>query len=240
VHDDLIDGALLRRGIATLNSQWTPAATVLTGDFVFARAAKLAAETDSVGVMHLFAETLSTIVNGEITQMFSSRGVASREDYYQRIYAKTASMFELATAAAALLSPVDASVVEIFRHFGYNIGMAFQIVDDILDFTGEQGTVGKPVANDLRQGLITLPALYYYEENPGDPDMQTLLAGKLLNDQRLDRLVSGIRKSGAILKAADEARDQIDCALKILLEQPPCVERDALEDLSRYIIIRRF
>jgi geranylgeranyl pyrophosphate synthase len=92
----------------------------------------------------------------------------------------------------------------------------------------------------LRQGLITLPALYYYEENPGDPDLQILLAGKLLNDQRLDRLVSAIRKSGAIQQAADEARDQIDCALKILLEQPPGAERDALEDLSRYIISRRF
>jgi geranylgeranyl pyrophosphate synthase len=239
VHDDLIDGALLRRGIATLNSQWTPAATVLTGDFVFARAAKLAAATDSVAVMHLFAETLTTIVNGEITQMFSSRGLASREDYYQRIYAKTASMFELATAAAALLSPVDSGAVEILRRFGYNIGMAFQIVDDILDFTGEQGTVGKPVANDLRQGLVTLPALYYYEENPDDPDMQTLLNGNRLNDQRLDRLVSGIRKSGAIQQAADEASSQIDCALQILMEQPPGVERDALEDLSVYIINRQ-
>ena len=90
VHDDLIDGALLRRGIVTLNAQWSPAATVLTGDFIFARAAKLAAETDSVPVMRLFAETLATIVNGELTQMFTSRGLASREDYLKRIYAKTA------------------------------------------------------------------------------------------------------------------------------------------------------
>jgi geranylgeranyl pyrophosphate synthase len=136
VHDDLIDGALLRRGIVTLNAQWSPAATVLTGDFIFARAAKLAAETDSVPVMRLFAETLATIVNGELTQMFTSRGLASREDYLQRIYAKTASMFELATAAAALLSPVGLPVVNEVRRFGTDVGMAFQIVDDP-DFTGE-------------------------------------------------------------------------------------------------------
>jgi len=160
VHDDLIDGSLLRRGITTLNAQWSPAATVLTGDFIFARAAKLAAETDSVPVMRLFAETLATIVNGEITQMFTSKGLASKEDYLQRIHAKTASMFELSTAAAALLSPVDEFLVEEVRLFGYDIGMAFQIVDDVLDFTGEQTTVGKPVGSDLRQGLITLPALY--------------------------------------------------------------------------------
>ncbi len=108
VHDDLIDGSLLRRGIATLNAQWSPAATVLTGDFIFASAARLAAETDSISVMRLFSETLATIVSGEITQLFSSHGLASREDYFQRIYAKTASMFELATAASAMLSPVDA------------------------------------------------------------------------------------------------------------------------------------
>src|SRR3990170_2590696 len=107
VHDDLIDGALLRRGIATLNSQWTPAATVLTGDFIFARAAKLAAETNSVPVMRMFAITLATIVNGELTQLFASRGIANQENYFQRIYAKTASMFELATAASTMLSPED-------------------------------------------------------------------------------------------------------------------------------------
>src|SRR3990170_2418606 len=83
VHDDLIDGALLRRGMPTLNAHWTPAATVLTGDFIFARAARLAAETASVEVMRAFAETLSVIVNGEITQMFDHRGIPTRENYFQ-------------------------------------------------------------------------------------------------------------------------------------------------------------
>jgi geranylgeranyl pyrophosphate synthase len=238
VHDDLIDGALLRRGISTLNASWSPAATVLTGDFIFARAAMLAAETDSVEVMHLFAQTLATIVNGEITQMFSSRGLASREDYYRRIYAKTASMFELATAAAALLSPVDEEVVRSVRSFGYDIGMAFQIVDDILDFIGEQTTVGKPVASDLRQGLVTLPALYYFESNPEDPEMKAILGGQLLNDERMSRLVTAIRMSGAIQQAAAEARHSIDCALKTLMEQPESIERDALQELAEYIVHR--
>ena len=198
VHDDLIDGSLLRRGITTLNAQWSPAATVLTGDFIFARAAKLAAETDSVPVMRLFAETLTTIVNGEITQMFTSKGLASKEDYLQRIHAKTASMFELATAAAALLSPVDKDVVEEVRLFGYDIGMAFQIIDDVLDFTGEQATVGKPVGSDLRQGLITLPALYYFDLNPADPDVVWALSGKGYSDERMNSLVTSIRNSDAI------------------------------------------
>ena len=103
VHDDLIDGSLLRRGMPTLNSQWSPGATVLTGDFLFACAAKLAADTHSIPVMSLFSTTLTVIVNGEITQLFTSRCRANREDYYQRIYAKTASLFETSAKSAAMI-----------------------------------------------------------------------------------------------------------------------------------------
>src|SRR5512136_1145839 len=111
VHDDLIDGAMIRRGIPTLNAQWSPAATVLTGDFIFSKAAKLASDTGSVDVMKIFAETLSTIVNGEITQLFSSKWIANRDDYYRRIYAKTASLFEASTTTAALLGGAEAQVL---------------------------------------------------------------------------------------------------------------------------------
>ncbi len=238
VHDDLIDGAFLRRGIATLNSQWSPAATVLTGDFIFSRAAKLAAETESVAVMQLFAETLTTIVNGEITQLFESRGLASRENYEKRIYAKTASLFELATTAPALLSPVSEAVVDASREFGNSIGLAFQIVDDILDFTSEQVRLGKPVASDLRQGLITLPALYYLEAFPDDPDMAQLIKVGRINDAGIDRLVKSIRDSGAIEKSMAEAKRFADRGLEILFEFPEGTERRALENLTRYHVDR--
>lgn len=240
VHDDLIDGALLRRGIPTLNARWTPASTVLAGDFIFARAAKLASETKSVEVMRLFAETLATIVNGEITQMFSTQEVHTRESYYERIYAKTASMFVLATSAAAVLSPVDEDVAECVRTFGYEIGMAFQIVDDVLDFTGEQATVGKPVASDLRQGLITLPTLIYMQSHPDDPDVEYLKDGSYYNESRLNRLIPAIRESGAIEDALYEARQFVDRGLAALAELsiPMTPERQALEDLALYIVKR--
>jgi geranylgeranyl pyrophosphate synthase len=238
VHDDLIDGAFLRRGIATLNSQWSPAATVLTGDFIFARAAKLAAATNSVAVMNLFAETLATIVSGEITQMFSGRGLISRENYDQRIYAKTASMFELAAAAAALLSPVDGSTCEVVRCFGYSIGMAFQIVDDILDFTGDQTTVGKPVASDLRSGLVTLPALYFLEIDPNNPDMIQILGGNHIQEAVLQRLVISIRESGAIRQALQDAQAYVDRGLEFLASMPDNQQRRALEDMARFIVSR--
>ncbi len=238
VHDDLIDGALIRRGIPTLNAQWSPAATVLTGDFIFARAAKLAADTESVAVMRLFAETLAIIVNGEITQLFSSRDIASRENYYARIYAKTASLFETATTSAAILSPVNDEVVQHLKQYGYEIGMAFQIVDDILDFTGEQATMGKPVANDLRHGLITLPALYYIEMHPEDNDILAIVRNDFCDEPCLTRTLSAIRTSGAIQQSLEEARQAVERGVAALRLLPESHERQALFDLAEYIVAR--
>lgn len=238
VHDDLIDGAFLRRGIATLNSRWSPAATVLTGDFIFSRAASLAADTGSVALIRLFAETLTTIVNGEITQLFSSRSLVNRAEYDQRIYAKTASLFELSASAAAMLSPVAPEVVEQARSFGYSIGMAFQLVDDILDFTGQQSTLGKPVASDLRQGIFTLPTLFYCESHADDPTLAMIQKGDRLPEEAILQLVDAIRESGAIRRATAEAERYIQRALEILSCFPDGVERQALEELSRFLMHR--
>jgi geranylgeranyl pyrophosphate synthase len=239
VHDDLIDGALLRRGNPTLNAQWSPPATVLTGDFVFARAAKLAAETDHLPLMKLFAETLATIVNGELTQLFAARGVTSRENYYKRIYAKTASLLEMTTRGAAMISPVGEAEVESMRVYGYNLGMAFQIVDDVLDFTGEQSEVGKPVGSDLLQGLVTLPAIYYAEAHPDDPDIICLTNGCYSEHERVERLVQAVRKSDGVKKSLEEARGFIEKALAPLAGMPAGVEHEALESLARYTVSRR-
>ncbi len=238
VHDDLIDGALLRRGMPTLNAHWSPAATILTGDYMFARAAKLAADSDNLVCMKLFAETLATIVNGELTQLFAARGVISRENYNKRIYAKTASLFEMTTQAAALIGDVDEEIVDAMRQFGYQLGMAFQIADDILDFTGEQETVGKPVGSDLLQGLVTLPAIYYAESHPYDPDVLCLTGGCYTETERMERLVQSIRESDATAKSMKEAQVFIQKALGILQAAPAGPERQALEDLTGYIVDR--
>ena len=239
VHDDLIDGSLLRRGMPTLNARWSPAATVLTGDFLFARAAKLAAETDHLPLMKLFAETLAVIVNGELTQMFSAHGVISRENYAQRIYAKTASLFEMTSRSAAMISPVSESTVEAMRQFGYEIGIAFQIVDDILDFTGEQSTVGKPVGSDLLNGLVTLPAIYYAEAHPNDEDVKSLPEGGWANEERMTRLIENIRRTDAIHKSMNEANQHVDRALQILQRFERGTERDGLENLAKFIVDRK-
>jgi len=239
VHDDLIDGALLRRGMPTLNARWSPAATVLTGDFLFARAAKLAAETDYLPLMKLFSETLAVIVNGELTQMFSARGIISRENYSQRIYAKTASLFEMTSRSAAMVSPVDDSVIESMRLFGNEVGIAFQIVDDILDYTGEQTAIGKPVGSDLLNGLVTLPAIYYAESHPEDEDVKSLAEGGWGNEEHMARLVNSIRKTDAVKKAMVEANQHVESALRALDRFEPGPEREALENLAKYIVDRK-
>ena len=239
VHDDLIDESLLRRGIPTLNSKWSPAATVLTGDFLFASASDMASKTKSVEIMRLIARCLMTIVNGEINQLFSNRCISSVNDYYQRIYAKTASLFETSTHCAAILSTDKQQEIEALQKFGYELGMAFQVIDDILDYTGDESTIGKPVGGDLRQGLITLPLLYYMESHPDDPAVKNLKNSNSIHEEdEIQRLVRCTAESDAIARSHDAAVNFISKAQEKLYFLQDSPEREALFEITRYIIER--
>ena len=238
VHDDLIDGSLIRRGYPTLNAKLSLGATVLTGDYIFARAAHLASGIGSKVLMSIFSRTLMTIVNGEISQLFGSEVEDARQEYFDRIYAKTASLFEVSCEGAALLSESESEVVTIMKSYGYNVGIAFQIVDDILDFISEEEQVGKPVANDLRQGLITLPTLYYLESNPEDGHLHEKLVQRKLSDDAIERLIQDIRNSGAIDQALEQAEEFTSTAKKLLESMPPTPERDGLYELADYVVRR--
>ncbi len=240
VHDDLIDGSLLRRGNPTLNAQWSPAATVLTGDYVFARAAHLAAETGSLSLMRVFARTLMIMVSGEINQLFYSQSQDLQQDYFDRIYAKTASLFEVASQGAAMIASESDWVIEEMRAFGYEIGIAFQIVDDMLDFVGEEAEVGKPVASDLRQGLITLPTLMFMEQNPDNATLKALIDGQRVEDGELERLIEAIRQSDAIERTLEQARQFVTSGTDRVRNFPASPSRDALIQLAEYVIERSF
>jgi len=240
VHDDLIDGSLLRRGIPTLNSKWTPGATVLTGDFLFAKAANLAAETNSIPVMKLFSNTLATIVNGEIVQMFSSHCNSDLDQYYKRIYSKTASLFETSSLAAGIISNIDEEKKESIRIFGYELGIAFQIIDDILDFTSNQTQLGKPVGGDLRQGLNTLPAILFFEKYPNDPNVKEFISQNCLpSNSFINPLIENIRNSDIIQKSLDFAKLHISKSISALLNLPESQYRDALEQMANYVTERK-
>lgn len=238
VHDDLIDGSLLRRGLPTLNANQTPGATVLTGDYIFARAAHLAAGIGSLSLMEHFARTLMTIVSGEITQFFQERSGDDRQDYFDRIYAKTASLFELATMGAAILRQANREIVESMRRFGYQVGIAFQIVDDVLDLAGDEHRLGKPLGSDLRQGLLTLPTLHYLEGLPDGPAVAESVRARSLPPERLESLIAAIRASEAIEAAQAEARNAVVAGLTQLEGMPDGPELAALRQLAHYVANR--
>lgn len=242
VHDDLIDNALFRRGHPTLNTSWTPAATVLTGDYMFARSAELAAETENVRIIKIFSATLMTIVSGELQQLSNSDSTEppDKDDYLQRIYAKTASLFAAAAQTAAILAALPENQVQALYDYGYHLGMAFQIVDDILDFEADADTLGKPVAHDLRQGIATLPVLYFLENTPRHPTILKAVAKKHPSDAEIEQVVSEIRASGSIQKAAQTAREYISQAQADLLSLPKNEYRHALHEVANYAVAREF
>ena len=239
VHDDLIDGATTRRGKATLNTQWNSSATILAGDFLFSRAASLGAEVNNIQVMQHFSRALSTIVNGEINQIFSRNQIANRDDYYERIYAKTASMFELAARAPGYLVDVSDEIGDALVAYGYGIGVAFQLVDDALDFSSDAATMGKPVASDLRIGLMTLPSLYYQEQHAGDDRLQRLQHGEHIADNEMNTLIEDIRNGRGVDYTLETAEGHIQDAIDALQGLPDGPERQALVELAEYVVERK-
>jgi octaprenyl-diphosphate synthase len=167
VHDDAIDSSDVRRGHATINSIWGVDLAILVGDFLFARAGELAAKTGNIRVVSLFSRTLGIIARGEVKQALSAfRLDQTFAQYIERVAAKTAALFTLATESGSVLSGAPEESVKILHDYGYNLGIAFQIVDDILDFVGSEKEVGKPVGADLAQGTFTLPAYKLLERYP--------------------------------------------------------------------------
>ncbi|MBN1889223.1 MAG: polyprenyl synthetase family protein [Thermoflexales bacterium] len=242
VHDDVVDNAFLRRGAPTLNAQWTPAATILTGDYLFARAAELAAQTDNAHVLDIFARTLMTICSGELRQHFrKNQPVYTWQDYYERIEAKTAALFSCTAEASGVLAGAAENEVQALHDYGHNLGIAFQIVDDVLDFESDKTTLGKPVGSDLAQGLVTLPVLYYLEQQPHDNPVGDLLnqAEQQRSPQAIAQAVEAIRQSNAIRLSLVKAGDFVKHSQEKLKALPDRPARQTLHDLAQFAIQRQ-
>lgn len=250
VHDDVIDGALLRRGAPTLNAVWNGGATVLAGNYMFGAAAHFAAETEQPRVIRLFAETLKIIVDGELRQLAARNDYQQKKNaYYQRIYAKTASLFVAATEGAAILAGLSESDVQRLHDYGYNFGMAFQIVDDILDFTGNEATLGKPAGSDLRQGTLTLPFFYYLRHHRAPEALITqmeaahewLAAGDTQPWRTVvEQIVAEVAASSAITAAQQEAIGFLEQARASLAFLPDNLYRHSLLGLCDFVVQRTY
>jgi len=210
VHDDTIDRAALRRGKPTLNSVMSVGGTILVGDFLFAQSAMLAARTGDVRVVSVFAATLGDLCDGQLNELFDAHRLDQDIDtYMRRISGKTASLYSGAAEMGAILGRTDAATIADIRSFAHDIGLAFQIQDDVLDLTSDDIELGKPVGNDLRQGTVTLPTLLYAKRIDLHGDEGQLLRHVVTDDtfadDEVDELIAAIRASGAIEDARAES-----------------------------------
>ena len=235
IHDDTIDNTDLRRGKATVSNLWGKHLAVLLGDYVFAASATLVCDTNNVRVIRRFAETIMELASGEVMEYFNCyKPDQARRRYHDRIYRKTASLFCTAAETGAILGNAPEPQVQHLRDYGYNIGMAFQMVDDLLDVQGDSVALGKPVGNDLLHGVLTLPAIMLLERYPHDNPIETFFrdrtqVGKL--QQALDMINDG----GIVDECYTVIREYCVAAIRALDDLPECAARRSLNKLADYI-----
>lgn len=241
VHDDVIDEASTRRGRATANALFHNAPSVMLGDFMFAHAADLVARTGNVRVIRLFARTLMRMATGELDQDVSAFDASKRiGDYLQRIGGKTASLLSTACEGGAIVSAAPEPWIEALRDYGFYLGIAFQIVDDILDFTGDEATMGKPVGSDLKEGTLTLPSLLLIEDDPSSRNpVRRLFSARRGRDRLLDDAVAAVRRSDVLDRSMNLAREFGERAAAALEIVPDTEARRTLALLVDYVLERK-
>ncbi len=239
IHDDTVDQADTRRGRPTVSSMFGGDVAVLLGDYVFASSAVFVCDTGNIRVIRRFSETIMELARGELAERFSIHDWSqSIDDYKLRIYEKTASLISTAAESGGVLSGAPEEHAQALCAFGCNVGMAFQIVDDVLDFTGNEEELGKPAGADLLQGTLTLPALLYAARSPEDPVVKRLRAGSR-DEEDLRAMVSLIRESSVIDEALEALESYRAAARAALAALPDVRSRDSLEALIDYVTLRR-
>ncbi len=239
IHDDAIDKSSVRRGRPTINKVWGEDKAVLLGDYLFAKAGESVADTQSPRVIKLFSHTLGIISSGELNQILNAFNTEqTQEQYIQRISRKTASLFSLSTESGAILSHAPEESVKMLREYGYYLGIAFQVVDDILDFIGTEEELGKPTGSDLTQGTLTLPAMLLLERYPEDNPVRELFQRRG-RPESINKAIELVRNSSIIEDCYTVATEYCAKACKSLELLPDNESRRSLIGLADYIVRRR-
>jgi geranylgeranyl pyrophosphate synthase len=242
VHDDTIDKSQLRRGQPTLNSMFDSGTVILIGDYLFAQSAILAAETMNPRVVAIFASTLADICDGQLQEVFTAHRLdQTREQYERRIYGKTASLFAGSAEMGAVIGGADEDAVQNLRGFGGDVGMAFQIVDDVLDLRSTTSTIGKPANLDLRQGTVTLPTMLFMRSANGSDGARALeraMNGDGLSEDEFSAVATLIEQSGAIDESIEAAREYVDRAIRRLDSLPDREVASSLEAFANLALER--
>ena len=239
LHDDVVDVSHLRRGRATANANWGNAPSVLVGDFIYSRAFQLLVGLGDMRLLRLIADTTNQIAEGEVEQLARAGDPATTEAQYMGvIHKKTAVLFAAAAEGGALLAGADASVCDVMRQFGTNLGLAFQIIDDALDYEGDAAQMGKNAGDDLAEGKPTLPLIHAIA-HAAPVDAECVRAAIRCRDgSRLQPVLSIIRANGSLAYTHAAARRHRDLALAALIRLPMSDFRANLEALAMLAVAR--
>lgn len=242
LHDDVVDDSDLRRGRAAPKNIWGNNASILVGDFLFARAFTLMVETDSLEILRILSQAASTIAEGEVHQLAAMhRRDLPTEDYLAIIEAKTAALFEAAARAGALSGQKGSSqFAEAFATYGKNLGLAFQIVDDALDYGGTTSVIGKSVGDDFREGKITLPVIIARRRGSAEDQAfwDRALSVADQKEEDLPHAIHLLRSTGAVETALNEAAAYVSLAQKALVSLPQSPWTEALNALADFCLTR--
>lgn len=240
VHDDVIDCSTTRRGVPTVKARWGNRVSMHTGDYLFAKALTIISRYTNERILRTLADVSVKMVEGEIQQILSAFDTRQTvKDYLNRIRRKTALLISTSFMLGAIASGVSETVTRSLTRYGYFIGMAFQITDDLLDFTSSEEVLGKAVGSDLTQGIITLPVIYALQSERGDA-VRRLISCLERGEAVISEALLEVAGSGGLLKAEELKERYVIRARRELERLPPVAARQTLSGIADFINIRRF
>jgi len=243
LHDDVVDESALRRGKVSANIVWGNKPSVLVGDYLLSRAFQLMVETGELAVLDILAGASAIIAEGEVMQLKSANNLAATEEHYLTVVrAKTAALFAAAAEAGAVLAKRSADYIKALHCYGDNLGIAFQLVDDALDYSGRQALMGKSVGDDFREGKVTLPVILAHARADDGARRfwkRTIETGPQ-GESDLDRAITLVEETGAISETMARARAYADQARQALSAVAACETRDVLADIADFCVERAY
>ncbi|OFE11625.1 octaprenyl diphosphate synthase [Pseudohongiella acticola] len=239
LHDDVVDMSAMRRGRPTANEQWNNPSSVLVGDFIYSRAFQVMVRIGNMDVMQVMADTTNVIAEGEVLQLLNKhRTDTSEADYMRVIRDKTAVLFEAAAYCGAIVAGAPTETQQALKAAGMHLGMAFQLVDDVLDYDGDASEMGKNIGDDLAEGKPTLPLIHALQQSSGAD--KTLLEQSIINGgpENLDQVIRIIRNSGALAYTRQKAHEQADLARAQINTLPDSSYRTGLLQMCEMAVAR--
>jgi len=241
LHDDVVDESELRRGRETANALFGNAASVLVGDFLYSRAFEMMVDVESMKVMQILAETTNVIAEGEVMQLMNCHDADTTEQrYLDVIHAKTAKLFEAATRLGAVLCKRTEEEEKSMAAYGMHLGTAFQLIDDVLDYSSSSEEMGKNVGDDLAEGKPTLPLIYAMRNGTKEQSDVVRKAIEEAGLEYIDQVMEAIKSTGAIEYTEQTAKNEADQAIRHIEHLPESPYKEALQGLAKFSVDRSF